>query len=486
MSEEGFSTIAEQGLDPLAPHLAAVNDALCAALAEGPEAYAGLVSRLQTTIAGGAAAEAGLPDTLPPPLRTYISQLGVAERLALAMCGPEDDQSAGIIVQANEYLWTIIMNRFSSGIPVDPDELGIIELLEAKMVESIKRGPDPPELPEPVEPAEGQERLLSPVVNPMATLSPDSVQMYLGEIGKVDLLKRADEIYLARVIEAGSRASEILAEHGRRPADGQAGYSDIELGRLNRLIADAARARERFVVSNLRLVVSVAKKYQGRGLPLEDLIQEGNLGLMRAVEMFDPDKGFKFSTYAVWWIRQATNRGINNMGRMIRAPVQTGEALEKARRARGRFVAVPKRRPSPQELAAEAGLTANQMALVLQAESTVPMSLNETPGGSDNIAPERGDTITDSNAIAVEAEVMRKALARCIDELLPVAAKIHPLAPEILRLRYGLSDGHSWTLLAIGKSLGRSAEAIRQIEAKALAGLQPIALESQIDDFLEE
>ena len=287
--------------------------------------------------------------------------------------------------------------------------------------------------------------------------SDDLVRQYLREIGGYELLTAEEEVELARTIEAGNEAELELARAvlaGAKPNP-----------RLATVVAQGQEASQRFVQSNLRLVVSIAKRYQSSGLPLLDLIQEGNLGLIRAVEKFDWRKGFKFSTYATWWIRQAISRAIADKGRTIRVPVHMVETVAQVGRATNRLARSLGRDPTPQEIAAATGLAVER---VVDAQNVAPdpVSLFEHVG-DDNA--ELVDFIEDRDALG-PFEAAAAAMER--DELQAMLGALSEREQRVLGLRFGLVDGQPHTLEDVGKRFGVTRERVRQIEAKALSKLR--------------
>jgi RNA polymerase sigma factor (sigma-70 family) len=286
----------------------------------------------------------------------------------------------------------------------------------------------------------------------------DLVRLYLSDIGQYPLLTKDDEVRLARAIEDGAAARDELARDDA--------MSPARRRELRALVRAGEMAERTFVQSNLRLVVSIAKKYQASGLPLLDLVQEGNLGLMHAVEKFDWRKGFKFSTYATWWIRQAITRGIANTGRTIRLPVHAGDTLSRLQKARHRLELSLGRAPTVAELAADIDLPEHKVleALLVAAE---PVSLSE-PLREDGDA-ELGDMVEDRNAISPFEAAAVALLPDEVDRLLePLDARER----EILTLRFGLDRGEPRTLEEVGDLFHLTRERIRQIEARAMSKLR--------------
>jgi RNA polymerase nonessential primary-like sigma factor len=286
----------------------------------------------------------------------------------------------------------------------------------------------------------------------------DLVRVYLNGIGRTALLTAAQEVELAKGIEAG-----VFAQHMLDSAD------DLDRTRRNelrQLVADGHLAKNHLLEANLRLVVSLAKRYTGRGMPLLDLIQEGNLGLIRAVEKFDYTKGFKFSTYATWWIRQAITRGMADQGRTIRLPVHLVEQVNKLARIKRDLHQQLGREATHDELAKEVGLTPEKVADLLD-HARDPVSL-DMPVGSEEDAP-LGDFIEDGEATDAESAVISGLLH---DDLRRVLGTLDEREQSVIRLRYGLDDGQPHTLDQIGKRFGLSRERVRQIEREVMAKLR--------------
>ncbi len=287
----------------------------------------------------------------------------------------------------------------------------------------------------------------------------DPVRHYLSEIGRVALLTRSEEIDLARRIEAGEEAKERL---------GADTLTDRERRALQRVVEDADMARGSMINANLRLVVSVAKKYKGRGLSLLDLIQEGNQGLMHAVEKFDYKRGFKFSTYAHWWIRQSVSRAVNNQSRTIRLPVHMIETVSKLRAASKRLEQDLSRDPTFEEIAQALGpdWTAEKVEETIQF-AREPMSL-EKPVGEDE-GTYLGDFIEDESIVSPVEQTMQTALGETLDEAFDF---LDDREAKILKMRYGLLDGEEHTLEQVGDVLGVTRERVRQLEARAMRKLK--------------
>ncbi|MGH9268938.1 MAG: sigma-70 family RNA polymerase sigma factor [Acidimicrobiales bacterium] len=285
----------------------------------------------------------------------------------------------------------------------------------------------------------------------------DLVRLYLTDIGQHTLLSKDDEATLAEARLVGIQAGEELRTTRPTPTRKR---------ELRRLVQEGEAAEVRFVQANLRLVVSIAKKYQASGVPLLDLVQEGNLGLMHAVEKFDHRKGFKFSTYATWWIRQAIARGIANTGRSIRLPVHAGDMIKQLQRARAELEDNLGRSPTTDELARAMGEPADKISTLLSHLSE-PVSLSAPlREGSDG---ELGDIVGDVTAISPEEAALEATLA---DEVERILAPLEDRERTILRLRYGLDGGDPRTLDDVGEHFSLTRERIRQIEAKAMSKLR--------------
>jgi RNA polymerase primary sigma factor len=297
----------------------------------------------------------------------------------------------------------------------------------------------------------------------------DSIGLYLKEIGSVPLLSREEEVALAKRMEAGKRAQAKLQGKG---LDAQ---SRAELQAIAR---DGLAAREHLVQANSRLVVSVAKKYMGRGVPFIDLIQEGNIGLIRAAKKFDYTMGNKFSTYATWWIRQAVTRAIADQSRTIRIPVHMGDQINKLLRTTHRLTQELGRDPSPEEMADALDLAPEKVENMLQVARR-PLSL-ELPIDEEGDS-ELGDFIENDEA-AAPAEVVSTSILR--DLLQDVLEELPPREVRILQMRYGLVDGKTYTLEEVGQKLGVTRERIRQIEVQALGRLRHPAHARKLRDFL--
>ncbi|HEX8761317.1 MAG TPA: RNA polymerase sigma factor [Pseudonocardiaceae bacterium] len=294
------------------------------------------------------------------------------------------------------------------------------------------------------------------------TVSVDSVRVYLQQIGKVALLNAEDEVRLATQIEAGLYAAERVAR-----AEDVTDTLSPQLRRdLRWIVREGERAKNHLLEANLRLVVSLAKRYTGRGVPFLDLIQEGNLGLIRAVEKFDYTKGFKFSTYATWWIRQAITRSMVDQAHSIRIPLHMAEIINKLGVIQRKLLPELGREPTPEEVANEMDITSEKV-LELQHYLREPISLDQAIGEEGDSA--FGDFIEDSQAV-VAVDVVSFTLLR--DELRSVLATLSEREADVVRLRFGLTDGQPRTLDQIGRIYGVTRERVRQIESKTMAKLR--------------
>ena len=300
----------------------------------------------------------------------------------------------------------------------------------------------------------------------------DLVRLYLTDIGQYPLLTKDDEVRLAQQIESGNVARGEFE-------DPKAQLTPARKTQLKREIRRGEDAERTFVQSNLRLVVSIAKKYQASGLPLLDLIQEGNLGLMHAVEKFDWRKGFKFSTYATWWIRQAITRAIADQARTIRIPVHMVEHMNRVMRVQRQLAQELEREPTIDEIADKVGLSADRVREI-QRIAQDPLSLDSPLGEEDD--SNLGDFIPDLGADAPADVATRMMLAAAVEEALD---ELSEREKEVVRMRFGLIDGQARTLEEVGKEFGVTRERIRQIEAKTLAKLRHPQRSQKLKEFLE-
>ncbi len=305
-----------------------------------------------------------------------------------------------------------------------------------------------------------------------ATLSVDVLRLYLNQIGRVPLLTAEQEVELARAMEAGLFAAERLTAGGR--------ISPTMRVDLQTVVRQGERAKQHMLEANLRLVVSVAKKYAGRGMGLTDLIQEGNLGLIRAVEKFDYTKGFKFSTYATWWIRQALTRAMADQARTIRLPVHMVEQVNKIRRVERDLVVQLGRKPTAAEIAVEVDLTPERVEEI-RSYNRDPASLDALIGEDSDAS--LGDFIEDEHAV-MPGEAAAFLLMR--EELSAVLASLTDRERRVMEMRYGLVDGQPRTLDDIGKDFNLTRERIRQIEGKTLSKLRHPSRSASLRDYLDD
>ncbi|MBZ3900581.1 MULTISPECIES: RNA polymerase sigma factor [Streptomyces] len=340
--------------------------------------------------------------------------------------------------------------------PPDPDEppAAVIDAVEAV---------DPAEPPEPVEPPRSRPDTSGP--------SSDLFRQYLREIGRIPLLTAVEEVDLARRVEAGLFAEERLS--GAPDLDTRLALD------LDRLVVMGRMAKRRLIEANLRLVVSVAKRYVGRGLTMLDLVQEGNLGLIRAVEKFDYARGYKFSTYATWWIRQAMSRALADQARTIRVPVHVVELINRVVRVQRRMLQERGYEPTPDEVAAHLDLAPERVSEVLRLAQE-PVSLHAPVGEEDDVA--LGDLIEDGDAAS---PVESAAFLLLREHLEAVLSTLGERERKVVQLRYGLADGRPRTLEEIGRIFGVTRERIRQIESKTLNKLRDHAFADQLRGYLD-
>ncbi|MGY1742667.1 MULTISPECIES: RNA polymerase sigma factor [unclassified Blastococcus] len=352
--------------------------------------------------------------------------------------------------------------------------------------ETVVAGPDGPDNePAAEETAEGgdfewddeeeSEALRQARKDAEMTASADSVRAYLKQIGKVALLNAEEEVDLAKRIEAGLYAAERL-----RQVEEEGQKLSPQMRRdLNWIVRDGERAKNHLLEANLRLVVSLAKRYTGRGMAFLDLIQEGNLGLIRAVEKFDYTKGYKFSTYATWWIRQAITRAMADQARTIRIPVHMVEVINKLGRIQRELLQDLGREPTPEELAKEMDITPDKV-LEIQQYAREPISLDQTIG--DEGDSQLGDFIEDSEAV-VAVDAVSFTLMQ--DQLTSVLQTLSEREAGVVRLRFGLTDGQPRTLDEIGQVYGVTRERIRQIESKTMSKLRHPSRSQVLRDYLD-
>ncbi|HNP73164.1 MAG TPA: RNA polymerase sigma factor RpoD [Kouleothrix sp.] len=343
------------------------------------------------------------------------------------------------------------------------------QLYAALQAEGIRVVETPAEISEA--PASIEEELLAELPDLTDIALDDPVRMYLQEIGQVPLLSAEQEVTLAKQMESGDRAKLAL--------DHEEYLSWQERCSLEQQLMRGNEARQHLIQANLRLVVSIAKKYTSYGLTMMDLVQEGNIGLMRAVEKFDYTKGHKFSTYATWWIRQAITRAIADQSRTIRLPVHMGEAISQVKRTSHKLQQTMQREPTPEEIADAMGMSPNKVRRTLEA-SMHPLSL-EMPVGQEGEG-RMGDFIEDDR-ISTPADAAAASMLR--EQIEEVLQKLPERERKIIQLRYGLKDGRYRTLEEVGVEFGITRERIRQIEAVALRKLRHPHLGKKLRGYLD-
>ncbi len=331
-------------------------------------------------------------------------------------------------------------------------------------------GPSDDELAEEEDPEEDGRRLASADDNYLANIdTDDTIGLYLKEVGRVPLLTAEEEVELAQRIEMGRLAREELAKGNVSPRRRR---------ELQLLIEDGWAAREHLITANSRLVISVAKKYMGRGVPFLDLIQEGNIGLIRAAKKFDYRRGHKFSTYATWWIRQAVTRAIADQGRTIRVPVHMGDQINRLLRVQHQLTQRLGRDPLVEELAEALEVTPQKVENMIQVARR-PLSL-ETPTDDEEDSV-LGDFIQDEDVAAPDESATYNLLKEHLENVLD---GLPPREVRILQLRYGLLDGQAYTLEEVGRKMGVTRERVRQIEAQALSRLRHPAIRRKLREYL--
>ncbi|QTR04732.1 RNA polymerase sigma factor [Saccharothrix algeriensis] len=361
------------------------------------------------------------------------------------------------------------------GVPGDEDLVDDVELIDEPVEEEPAEEEAKPGEGDFVWDEEESEALRQARKDAELTASADSVRAYLKQIGKVALLNAEEEVELAKRIEAGLYAAERV-----RRAEEESEKLTPQLRRdLRWIVRDGERAKNHLLEANLRLVVSLAKRYTGRGMAFLDLIQEGNLGLIRAVEKFDYTKGYKFSTYATWWIRQAITRAMADQARTIRIPVHMVEVINKLGRIQRELLQDLGREPTPEELAKEMDITPEKV-LEIQQYAREPISLDQTIG--DEGDSQLGDFIEDSEAVVAVDAVSFTLLQ---DQLQSVLETLSEREAGVVRLRFGLTDGQPRTLDEIGQVYGVTRERIRQIESKTMSKLRHPSRSQVLRDYLD-
>ncbi|MFQ5855402.1 MAG: RNA polymerase sigma factor RpoD [Anaerolineae bacterium] len=383
---------------------------------------------------------------------------------------PEDNQSSKKIVeslisrgQKRGYLTTEeILDAF-------PDDEESLEQVEAAYTKLLKAGIEVRDADSELSRAETEARRSRQLADPSGVDSDDTISLYLREIGAITLLTPEDEVELAKRLERGAEAAKRL-DTEQPEAHGRAA--------LERAVMDGERARQQLIQANSRLVVSIAKKYVGHGVPFLDLIQEGNLGLIRAVEKFDYRLGYKFSTYATWWIRQAITRALADQARTIRVPVHMSEQINKLRVAQRHLEQALGREPTIEEIAAELDMSPRKIERVMEIAQR-PLSL-ELPVGEEEDS-ELGDFIEDEET-PLPTEAAWQELLR--EEIEQVLGSLSPREARVLQLRFGLADGYQHTLEEVGEKFGVTRERIRQIETKAIRRLRHPTRSKRLRDYL--
>ncbi|MCI3239873.1 MULTISPECIES: RNA polymerase sigma factor [Streptomyces] len=414
------------------------------------------------------------------PLIAYGTDSGVAADSAPEVALPHT--SAAIILEVAPVQTQTLTQTDTTTDGTAPDaEADVLVAVppQSRVAHHPEAGPDGP--PEPAEPpaealaAESAEPVDTPIVERVRAdtggPSSDLFRQYLREIGRIPLLTAAEEVELARRVEAGLFAEEKLSN--TPDLDSQLALD------LDRLVVLGRMAKRRLIEANLRLVVSVAKRYVGRGLTMLDLVQEGNLGLIRAVEKFDYARGYKFSTYATWWIRQAMSRALADQARTIRVPVHVVELINRVVRVQRRMLQERGYEPTPEEVAAHLDLPPERVSEVLRLAQE-PVSLHAPVGEEDDVA--LGDLIEDGDATS---PVESAAFLLLREHLEAVLSTLGERERKVVQLRYGLVDGRPRTLEEIGRIFGVTRERIRQIESKTLNKLRDHAFADQLRGYLD-
>ncbi len=375
------------------------------------------------------------------------------------------------------------VSDFFKDMNLSPDEIEkILDYLEANQVDVLRIAEDDDILIDDEDNEMDVEVEKIDLSVPDGVSLEDPVRMYLKEIGKVPLLTADEEIELAKRMEEGNAASEqieaLLADLEGASAKQKTAIEE-QIKDLNKIVSEGADAKKRLAEANLRLVVSIAKRYVGRGMLFLDLIQEGNLGLIKAVEKFDYRKGYKFSTYATWWIRQAITRAIADQARTIRIPVHMVETINKLIRISRQLLQELGREPTPEEIAEEMNMPVDRVREILKI-SQEPVSL-ETPIGEEEDS-HLGDFIQDDN-VPIPSEAAAFTLLG--EQLGEVLGTLTEREQKVLRLRFGLDDGRARTLEEVGKEFNVTRERIRQIEAKALRKLRHPSRSRKLKDYLD-
>ncbi|MEM7030117.1 MAG: RNA polymerase sigma factor RpoD [Chloroflexota bacterium] len=388
---------------------------------------------------------------------------------------PEEISPLELLMQKAQQQGYLITDDLLSAIPEAEDNM---DQLEEVFIQFVNLGI---EIYSDAEEAEEEKKRLEAVkkeekldleIDPFdlsAIAADDTISLYLKEMARVPLLTSDEETVLAKRLEQGRRASKKLRRVAR---------DTNEADDLRAEVRDGDRARDHLIKANTRLVVSIAKKYMGQGVPFSDLIQEGNLGLMKAVEKFDYRRGYKFSTYATWWIRQAITRALADQGRTIRVPVHMSDRIRKLHQVSRQLEQTWGRKPSPEELAKEMDLESSKVRWMLRV-SRHPVSL-ERPVGEEEDS-ELGNFIEDEDAPTPPDAAYHHLLQERLEDVL---STLTPREARILRLRFGLQNGRSYTLEEVGKKFGLTRERIRQIEGQALRKLRRPRRSRHLRDYL--
>jgi RNA polymerase primary sigma factor len=402
------------------------------------------------------------------------TELGIEEKTIEPQIGEEEPSAIDRLLSLGESQGYVTYDDVMLAIP--EAELNI-EQLEDALAALMERGIEinDAELVDSLEEDEPKKQDTSVEISPAdidltAIDVDDSISLYLKEIGRIPLLTAEQEVSLAKRMEAGRNARRRLSRDGN--------LSSEEREHLRWTIQDGSAAKEHLIKANSRLVVSVAKKYVGRGVPFLDLIQEGNIGLIRAVKKFDYHRGYKFSTYATWWIRQAVTRAIADQGRTIRVPVHMYEQINRLARVSRQLVQELGRDPTMEEIAGELGVSPKKVERTIKV-SQRPLSLEMPVGEEDDSF--LGDFIEDSEAPSPTDQASQQLLREQINDIF---SSLTPREVRILQLRFGLVDGYSYTLEEVGRKFGVTRERIRQIEAQALGRLRHPSRSRKLRDFL--
>jgi RNA polymerase primary sigma factor len=401
------------------------------------------------------------------------------------MASFDEDQIVGALLIKAETQGYVVVEDILELLPDVDDNFDIIEQIIGSLEDAGVKVQDPS-----VQEEEEAEKMLSltgdddedeeeedefEYINPsnddLATISiDDGIGLYLREMTRVPLLNTEEEVHLAKTIERSRSAQRKLAKEER--------ITDAERSKQEQFIEDGRKAREHLIKANTRLVVSIAKKYMGRGVPFLDLIQEGNLGLMKSVEKFNYKLGFRFSTYATWWIRQTITRAIADQSRTIRVPVHMNDRIRRLYKVTRELEQALGRAPSPGEVARELGVDSEQVEWMLKV-SWRPLSLEQPMGEEED--NEFGSFVEDENTPTPSQTVYENLLKDKIEEVLNT---LTPREQRILRLRFGLVNGRCYTLEEVGQKFGLTRERIRQIEARALRRLRHPRRSKHLKDYL--